>query len=255
MATINKRAKARGEIKPPALKDDDDTPSLILKGALKLKNLSNDELAQNYKILDGNLAIAKGMLLLEGRLRFGGNDRAFGAWITETGLNELDSQQNRNRFMALARYFTSKKEDGSVAIKDMNGISPSVGFVISEVRNRDIAKQLYYFALGRSRTVKEVDELAAQLRGEYAKKYHVIDSGEDKTPPLHSRAMISSVAKPSIFSTTALPSTVSTGDLLLKDDEKYTDYAKEDIFSRLSAFDKSVQIKILCECLQVLEAM
>lgn len=241
---INQKAKARSEIKPPALKDDNDTPSLILKGVLKLKNLSNDELAQNYKVLDGNLAIAKGMLLLEGRLRFGGNDRAFGQWLVETGLKELDSQQNRNRFMALARYFTSKKEDGSIAIKDMNGISPSVGFIISEVRNRDIAKQLYDFAISRNRTVKEVDEYAATLRGEYAKKYQVVDSGKDNTPQLHPRATISIPAKPSQIST--------SGQTF--DDSKYIDYAKEDIFNRLSAFDDAEKIKILRECLQVLES-
>jgi hypothetical protein len=136
----------------------------LISGEINMSKMSLDDLVIAFRKVEVRADIVKGMILVEARKRFD-NDRAFGQWVKDNDMAD-DSQQVRNSYMHVARFFCSR---------DTSGISVSVCQEIAAPKNKDVAEKAYQYALGRGLTRNDVIGYINQLRSSLK---------EDKTPRL-----------------------------------------------------------------------
>ena len=155
----------------------------LISGEINMSKMSLDDLVIAFRKVEVRSDIVKGMVLVEARKRFD-SDRDFGQWVKDNDMAE-DSQQVRNTYMHVARFFGSR---------DTSGISVSVCQEIAAPKNKDVAEKAYQYALGRGLTKSDVIGYINQLRSALL---------EDKSPRL-----IQSFSEPAGFT---LPETRSSG--------------------------------------------
>ena len=96
-----------------------------------LKDLTLDELADQFESVDKQAQLFQGLILLEARERFE-SDKLFGEWCATRPLC-LGSQTQRTRLMNLARFFN---------VREIIGISLTACYEISAPINADIADKV-----------------------------------------------------------------------------------------------------------------
>jgi hypothetical protein len=119
-----------------------------------LKDLTLDELADQFESIDKQAQLFQGLILLEARERFE-SDKLFGEWCATRPLC-LGSQTQRTRLMNLARFFSNR---------EIIGISLTACYEISAPINADIADKVYQAALGKNLSVAQIKAEIANAKG------------------------------------------------------------------------------------------
>lgn len=137
-----------------------------------LKDLTLDELAEQFESVDKQAQLFQGLILLEARERFE-SDKLFGEWCATRPLC-LGSQTQRTRLMNLARFFGTK---------EIIGISLTACYEISAPINADIADKVYQEALNKNLSVAQIKAEIAKAKGGLLPESIKV-SGEPELMPL-----------------------------------------------------------------------
>lgn len=119
-----------------------------------LKDLTLDELAEQFESVDKQAQLFQGLILLEARERFE-SDKLFGEWCATRPLC-LGSQTQRTRLMNLARFFGTK---------EIIGISLTACYEISAPINAEVADRVYQVALNKNLSVTQIKAEIAKAKG------------------------------------------------------------------------------------------
>lgn len=122
-----------------------------------MKNFSLEQLAEQYSTIDEQSQMMKGLILLAAKERLPAN-KEFGEWVKKNHALCVDSQQVRNRYMNLARFFKNLS---------MNGISLTAAYHISKPDNELIAEEVYYQVRGRNLKIEEVDKIIREQKSKW----------------------------------------------------------------------------------------
>lgn len=133
------------------ISETDFVPETFFNG---LKDASLDQLAEQYSSINTQFQMMKGLILLAAREKLK-SDKEFGKWVDSTHALCVDSQQVRNRYMNLARFFKSRP---------MTGISLTAAYEISKPDNTDIAETIYEKALNKNLKVSDVKKLIKEMK-------------------------------------------------------------------------------------------
>jgi hypothetical protein len=161
--TRNKSNRQRQKYNAPPVEKVKSTPMPTVIGkdfsaedTNRLKDLTLEQLADQYAQINKQYQMMKGLILLEARERFLSNNE-FGDWVKSVHALCVDGQQVRNRYMNLAKFFKDRP---------MTGISLTVAYEISKPDNESIAEQIYNKAVNNNLSVEYVKELTIELKSD-----------------------------------------------------------------------------------------